>query len=128
MTITHLNPESMHANPAFSQAVVAEGVKKLVFVGGQNAVDASGNIVGKDLKTQTAQALKNVLTVLAAAGASQKDVTRLGIYVQAGLDIREGFAASQEVWGRHATAITVLQVAALGRPEFLVEIEATAAL
>jgi hypothetical protein len=37
-----------------------------------------------------------------------------------------GFSASQEVWGQHPTAITVLQVAALGRPEALVEIDAIA--
>lgn len=128
MKIEHLNPDSLHKNPAFSQAVTVEGPSKLVIVGGQNAVDAAGNIVGDDLGTQTEQALRNVLAALEAAGASQEDVIRLGIYVVQGQDVAEGYAAAQRVWGMHATAITVLFVAALGHPQFLVEIEALAAV
>jgi enamine deaminase RidA (YjgF/YER057c/UK114 family) len=128
MKIEHLNPDTLHKNPAFSQAVTVVGPSKLVVVGGQNAVDAAGNIVGADLGTQTEQALRNVLAALEAAGASQKDVVRLGIYVVQGQDVAEGYAAAQRVWGMHATAITVLFVAALGHPQFLVEIEALAAV
>jgi enamine deaminase RidA (YjgF/YER057c/UK114 family) len=128
MKIEHLNPDTLHKNPAFSQAVTVVGPSKLVVVGGQNAVDAAGNIVGDDLGTQTEQALRNVLAALEAAGASQKDVVRLGIYVVQGQDVLEGYAAAQRVWGMHATAITVLFVAALGHPQFLVEIEALAAV
>ena len=40
MKIEHLNPETMHRNPAYTQVVTVEGAKKLVYVGGQNAVDA----------------------------------------------------------------------------------------
>jgi len=45
-TITHVNPEAMHSNPAFSQAVVVEGAARTIYVGGQNAVDADGRVVG----------------------------------------------------------------------------------
>lgn len=128
MAVEHLNPEGMANNPAFSQAVSVVGAQKLVFVGGQNGVTAEGSMAGATLREQTAQALRNVLTALRAAGASQSDVTRLGIYVVQGQDVREGFAAAQEVWGAHATATTVLLVAGLARPDALVEIEATAAL
>lgn len=126
MTIKHLNPAGMHRNPAFSQGTILEGAGRLLVVGGQNAVAADGSIVGDDVGTQTRQALRNVLAVLAEAGATQQDVAKLTIYLAAGEDAREGFAASQDVWGNHPTAVTVLQVAALGRPEFLVEIEALA--
>jgi 2-iminobutanoate/2-iminopropanoate deaminase len=44
------------------------------------------------------------------------------------VDLNEGFAASQNVWGAQPTASTVQFVSALGRPEFLVEIEAIAAV
>ena len=44
----HLNPEGLHKNPAYSQAVVTEGNVRTVYVGGQNAVDASGQVVGRD--------------------------------------------------------------------------------
>ena len=42
MKITHVNPDSMLKNPAFSQAVVVEDAKKIVYIGEQNGVDASG--------------------------------------------------------------------------------------
>lgn len=128
MSIEHLNPDSMHRNPAFSQVVVARDAKTMVFVGGQNAIAKDGSIVGDDLRTQTQAALKNVLLALESVGATQADVVRLGIHIVQGQPIAEGFAAAQEVWGRHATAITVLVVAGLANPRFLVEVEATAAL
>ncbi len=46
--VSYLNPEGLHRNPAFSQVVVASGRTRTVYVGGQNAVDASGTIVGKE--------------------------------------------------------------------------------
>jgi 2-iminobutanoate/2-iminopropanoate deaminase len=126
--IEHLNPEGMAKNPAFSQAVVVTGAQKLIFVGGQNGVKADGAMAGSTLRGQSEQALRNVITALEAAGASRENVTRLGIYMVQGQDVREGFAAAQEVWGMHATAITGFFVAGLARPDALVEIEATAVL
>ena len=128
MRIEHLNPDTLHKNPAFTQVVTVEGPAKLVIVGGQNAVDAEGNVVGDDLATQTEQALRNLLAALEAAGASQQDVVKLGIYIVQGQDIGEGFAAARRVWGMHATAITGVFVAGLAHPRFLVEIEALAAV
>ena len=128
MKIEHLNPDTLHKSPAFTQVVTVEGPAKLVIVGGQNAVDADGNVVGDDLGTQTEQALRNLLAALAAAGASQQDVVKLGIYIVQGQDIAEGYAAAQRVWGLHATAITGVFVAGLADPRFLVEIEALAAV
>src|SRR4051794_5491676 len=91
MKISHLNPDNLHKNPAYTQAVTVEGAAKMVYVGGQNAIDADGNVVGDDLETQTEQALKNVLAALAAAGATQENVVKLTIYVVQGGDIRLAF-------------------------------------
>ncbi len=126
MEITHLNPTSLFTNPAFSQGVLVRGGHDTLYVGGQNGTDASGAIVEGGLGPQTEQALRNVLAVLAEAGADQTNVVRLAIYLAAGQDPNEGYAASASVWGRHATAVTVLNVASLGRPGALVEIEAVA--
>lgn len=128
MQIIHLNPDAMYKSPAFSQGVVVENPGKLVYVGGQNGIDASGTMVGDDLASQTVQAFKNVIEVLKAAGASQKDVVKLNIYMVAGQSADEGFKAAMSVWGYHATAISVLLVSALAHPQALVEIEAMAAL
>jgi 2-iminobutanoate/2-iminopropanoate deaminase len=128
MNIEHLNPEGMANNPAFSQAVVVTGAQKLIFVGGQNGVKADGTMAGSTMREQSEQALRNVVTALEAAGVSRENVTRLGIYMVQGQDVREGFAAAQEVWGMHPTAITGFFVAGLARADALVEIEATAVL
>jgi enamine deaminase RidA (YjgF/YER057c/UK114 family) len=126
MQINHHNPPTLHRNPAFTQVVTVKGPSTLVFVGGQNAVDAMGNIVGDDLSAQTEQALRNVIAALKAINATSDNVVRLAVYVVHGQDIRNAFAAAQRVWGARATAMTVLIVAALANPRFLVEIEATA--
>jgi len=128
MKLSHLNPDSLHNNPAFTQAVTVEGPAKLIYVGGQNAVSVDGTIVGADLESQTAKALENVLAALAAAGATQEHVVKLTIYIVHGHAVAEAFTAAQRVWGRHATAITVLLVAGLANRQFLVEIEAIAAV
>lgn len=65
-SVQHLNPETLHQNPAFSQAVVVSGAVKTVYVGGQNAVDVSGAIIGKGaIAAQTEQVMNNLQAALA---------------------------------------------------------------
>jgi enamine deaminase RidA (YjgF/YER057c/UK114 family) len=128
MAITHLNPASMHVNPAFSQGTVIPAGASIVIVGGQNGVGPDGQVVGDTVGVQTEQALQNLITVLAEAGATPADVAKLNIILVEGVDVNEGFAASQKVWGNRPTAVTVQFVRALGRPDCLVEIDAIAAV
>jgi enamine deaminase RidA (YjgF/YER057c/UK114 family) len=68
--VQYLNPDALNKNPAFTNVVVVTGPVKTVYVGGQDAVDASGTIIGKgDIKAQTEQVLKNIQVALAAGGA-----------------------------------------------------------
>lgn len=129
MSIEFLNPEGMHANPAFSQGAVVRGPHQTVYVGGQNAVDADGQVVGEgDLAAQSAQAARNVLAVLEAAGASREQVVRMTIHIVEGQDPRAGMAGFMQVWGRveHPAPISVVFVAGLAHPAFLVEVDAIA--
>ncbi|PZF83548.1 RidA family protein [Jiangella anatolica] len=128
--ITHINPESMHSNPAFSWAVRVAAGADLVFIGGQNGVDGSGQVVAPDIASQTRQALTNLLTVLEAAGAKPEDVVKWTILIKEGASLQEGFAAFGEVWGQRPNppAITGAFVAGLAVPGALVEIEAVAAV
>jgi enamine deaminase RidA (YjgF/YER057c/UK114 family) len=128
MKITHINPDSMLKNPAFSQAVMVEDAKKIVYIGEQNGVDASGVVVGDDLESQIEQAYKNVLAVLRSVGATQENVVKQTILVAKGQDIRSGYAAAQRVWGAHPIALTVHIVDGFGIPGALVGIEAVCAL
>ena len=125
MKITHINPDGLYKSPAFSQAVVAEG-GKTIYIGGQNGILPSGTMVGDTLAAQTEQAYKNILEILKTVGASQENVVKQTIAVVKGQDIREGYAATQKVWGNFPTAISFAFVESLGVPGALVEIEAIA--
>jgi len=127
--VQHINPEGLSKNPAFSQAVVVTGPAKTIYVGGQDAVDGSGNIVGEgDVGLQTEQVLKNIETALAAAGADLADIVKWNVYVVAGQPLQPGFEAFMRAWGRRPNppAITMAFVSGLARPEYLVEIDAVA--
>ncbi len=63
-----------------------------------------------------------------AAKAGPEDVVKLNVYLAADADLNAGFAASAAVWGNHPTAITVLRVAGIARPDALVEIDAIAVI
>ncbi len=128
MAITHLNPPNMHSSPAFSQGTIVPAGARILFVGGQNGVGADGKVIGDTARAQTEQALRNVLAVLAEAGATQTDVAKLTIHIAESVDVNEGFAASLAVWGAHPTAISVVSVPSFADPAFLVEIDAIAAL
>jgi enamine deaminase RidA (YjgF/YER057c/UK114 family) len=128
MTITHLNPDSLFRNPAFSQGTVIPAGSSIVIVGGQNGVGADGQVVSGGIGPQTEQAIRNVLEVLGEAGATPDDVAKLTIYLVEGVDLNEGFAASRAVWGDRPTAISGVFVRGLARPDCLVEIEAIAAV
>jgi enamine deaminase RidA (YjgF/YER057c/UK114 family) len=127
--VAHLNPEGMHRNPAFTQAIAIDGNVRTVYVGGQNGVDADGRVVGAgDIGAQTAQAMANVERALAAAGAGLADMVRCAVYVVAGQPLEPGFRAYLRAWGERGAppTVTVLVVPGLADPEYLVEIEAVA--
>lgn len=75
--VQYMNPDSLNKNPAFTNVVVVSGPVKTVYVGGQDAVDASGAIIGKgDFKVQTEQILDNVQAALIAGGAQWEHIIK----------------------------------------------------
>jgi enamine deaminase RidA (YjgF/YER057c/UK114 family) len=130
MSITRINPDTLHKNPAFTQVVKITAPSHWVFVGGQNGVNREGRLVGPDLHSQTEQALKNLRAALAAAGATLNNVVKMTIYIVQGQSLQKAFAASQETLGTNLLppTLSVIVVAGLANPEFLIEIEALAAL
>jgi enamine deaminase RidA (YjgF/YER057c/UK114 family) len=127
--VEYLSPEGLPQNPAFSNVVVVSGPVRTVYIGGQDAVDATGQIVGVgDIAAQTSQVLANILTALEAAGAGPEHVVKWNVLVVQGQSLQEGFGAFQRVWGQRANppVITFAFVSALANPEFLVEMDAIA--
>src|SRR5579859_880216 len=122
--VTHLNPETLHKNPAFTQVITVTGPARTIYIGGQDAVDAQGNIVGKgDLAAQTHQVLRNLRHALAAAGALPEHIIKWNLYLVQGQSLQAGFAAFQQFWGSQPNppTITGVFVSALAHPDFLVE-------
>jgi enamine deaminase RidA (YjgF/YER057c/UK114 family) len=127
--VHHLNPDGLAKNPAFTNVIVVAGAVKTVYIGGQNAVDASGAIVGKgDIRAQTEQVMQNIQIALAAGGANLEHVIKWNVYLLQGQPIQPGFEVFQRFWGDRPNppAVTGVIVAGLAHPDFLVEIEAVA--
>ncbi len=131
MPVEHINPDGMYKSPVFSQGIILPAGARILLIGGQNGVDASGQIVDKaDIGKQTTQALANMQKVLAAAGAGIEDLVKVTIILRNDADLQAGFAAWMAVWGQRTNppTVTSLRVPALANPDFLIEIEAQAVL
>jgi enamine deaminase RidA (YjgF/YER057c/UK114 family) len=128
-TVMHINPDTLHSSPAFTQVVRVPAGTDTIYVGGQNGVGADGTVVGAGMAEQTRQALANVRTCLEAAGATVADVVTWTILYVDGADVHAGLSAFGEFWPPDAAppAITVVKVADVGPPGALLEIQAVAA-
>ena len=134
MPIELLNPDGIPKPDVYRQVAVATGTRT-VYLAGQVARTADGQPIGTDdLAAQVEQAYLNVATALAAVGGSFADVAKITVYV---VDWRpEKLAELGEGVGRSASRlgidpvrpITLVGVDALGEPDLLVEVDATAVL
>ena len=123
-----LQPADWPRPRGFSAGIVGEGA--VIYVSGQIGWDADGRFPASDIAGQVRQALRNVVAVLAEAGALPEHVARLTWYIT---DKHEYLAAQREigeayreVMGRHFPAMSVIVVAGLLEDEAKVEIETTA--
>jgi enamine deaminase RidA (YjgF/YER057c/UK114 family) len=123
------HPEGLMRYATFSQVVIATG-KRTIYTAGQVAIDEHGALVGSsDLGAQAVQAMRNVGLALAAAGATYADIVKITTYV---VDYRPehraviGQARAPFFAGMAPPASTLVGVAALALPGWLVEIEAVA--
>jgi reactive intermediate/imine deaminase len=109
----------------YSQAVQ---IGKTIYVSGQIAVDAEGNVVGKgDMKAQTRAVLENLKTVLQLAGASLQDVVkRTAFYTDLSRVIEAREVIAEYFSSDLPPARTGVEVKGLGLPDLLLEIEAVA--
>ena len=128
MTSQTILPEGWCRPRGYSNAVVARG--RQVYVAGQVGWNAQEEIVCVDFAGQAAQALRNVVEVLAAADAGPQHIVRMTWYV---VDKQEYLASLQAVGdayrkiiGRHFPAMTAVEVTALIEDGARVEIECTA--
>ena len=123
-----LHPAGWKPTPGYSNGVAASG--RMLFLGGMIGWDAQQQFVSDDLVGQAAQALRNVVDVLAEGGAGPEHLVRLTWYVTDRDDYlahqKELGAVYREVIGKHFPAMALVQVVALVEARAKVEIEATA--
>src|SRR5262245_58474851 len=124
--LTHIQPEGVTPGPGYSHVVTGTG--RLVAVSGQAAIGEDGQSVGPgDPSAQARQVFENLRRCLAAAGLSFDDVIKLTYYLTDVAHLPAVRAVRDELidTGR-PPASTAVQVVALARPEFLLEVEAFA--
>ena len=124
------NPPEIHKPNGYSH-VVEITAGKMIYISGQVALDAAGNIVGEgDYRGQLEQVFRNLKAALDAAGANFNNVVKLNYYIVDTVQASEFFAyravRDQYVDTANPPAATVIVISRLFRPEFLVEIEAVA--
>ena len=124
-----IRPAGLSEPVGYAHVVIASGTRR-VYIAGQTGVGADSVVVGSDLASQTAQALRNVETALAAGGATWDDVVRMNLLI-VGWEpaMAEGlFAGVGEVFGEKmpSTSATMYGVQSLFEPDHLIEIDVIA--
>jgi enamine deaminase RidA (YjgF/YER057c/UK114 family) len=124
-----LRPEGLVKSPAFSHvAVVPPGVTT-VYIGGQNAVDGNGTLVGvDDVVAQTEQVMKNLHVALAAAGATVHDLVMMTVLFVDGVDVAAAYPVAAAGLEAAAPTVVAARVAGLGVSGALLEVSAVAAV
>ena len=101
--------------------------ERLIFVSGQGATDpATGELVGSDAASQTAQCLRNVQAILRAAGSDLQYVLRCGVFLVDMAEFPDMNAVYARTFGDHRPARTTVEVSKLPSEGLRVEIDCIA--
>jgi enamine deaminase RidA (YjgF/YER057c/UK114 family) len=131
-SIVRSNPPELGTPPGYSQ-IVDVAANRIIFISGQTALDRDGNLVGKnDFAAQATQVFRNLSVALEERGCNPSNLVKMTVFLTDMdnladyRDARNRFFAS--VTPVAAPAVTLIEVSRLYGPEFLIEIEAIAAM
>jgi 2-iminobutanoate/2-iminopropanoate deaminase len=102
------------------------GFEKLIFVSGQGGTDPATGTIADSVEQQTEQCLRNVQTILEAAGSGLQHVLRCGVFLMDMGEFKTMNAVYARMFGDHRPARTTVQVAGLPGEGLRVEIDAIA--
>jgi 2-iminobutanoate/2-iminopropanoate deaminase len=103
--------------------------RSLIFLSGQLARDAEGSLVGPgDMAEQTRQCIRNMRTVLEAAGGTLDDIVSIVVYTTDIRQFKEIVAARTEFFVAKLPTSTIVEVNHLADPGLMIEFQAIAAL
>jgi enamine deaminase RidA (YjgF/YER057c/UK114 family) len=130
--IRRLNPPELGTPPGYSQIVEVQ-VSRMIFIAGQTALDRNGELVGRnDFAAQADQVFRNLSTALQAVGCTASDLVKLTVFLRDMTDLTTYREARNRffttVTPPAAPAVTLVEVSKLYGPDFLIEIEAMAAV
>ncbi|HUP00958.1 MAG TPA: RidA family protein [Gemmatimonadota bacterium] len=132
MTYEIFNPDALGEPRGWNHGMLSPAGGRVLFVAGQTARDATGDVPESGFVEQFGRALDNVLAVVQAAGGAPEHIGRLTVYVTDMSAYRDSLAQLGAVYrtrmGRHYPAMALVEVASLVDPDAHVEIEATAVL
>ena len=130
--IRRLNPPELGNPPGYSQ-IVEVRASRIAFIAGQTALDSDGEVVGRnDFSAQAEQVFRNLSAALKSVECTASNLVKLTVFVRdmgnlsAYREARNRFFAT--VSPPAAPAITLIEVSKLYGPDFLIEIEAVAAI
>jgi enamine deaminase RidA (YjgF/YER057c/UK114 family) len=122
-----LRPEGLVQSPAFTHVSVVPPGATTVYIGGQNAVDGDGTLVGgDDAAAQTQQVMRNLHVALAAAGATVHDLVMMTVLFVDGVDLAVAYPVAAAELAGAAPPVVGVRVAGLAVPGALVEVSAVA--
>ena len=128
--VERIRPDGLVRSPAFSHVAVVPPGATTIYVGGQDAVDADGALVGEgDAAAQAVRAVENARTALAAAGATLADVVQWTVLLADGVDVNAAYGAiAPLIAAPEPPLVVAARVAGLAVPGALVEVSAVAAV
>ena len=129
--ITRGNPPNLKnvRSNIYHHFIRVDNPTSLIFLSGQLSRDADGKLVGPgDMAEQTRQAIRNMQTVLEAAGGSLANIVSIVVYTTDIRQFKEIVAARMEFFTDHLPTSTIVEVNHLADPGLLIEFQATAEL
>jgi enamine deaminase RidA (YjgF/YER057c/UK114 family) len=130
--IRRLNPPELGSPPGYSQ-IVDVRAGRIIFIAGQTALDRDGELVGRnDFAAQADQVFRNLNVALQSVDCNASDLVKLTVFLRNMSDLatyreaRNRFFAT--VTPPAAPAVTLVEVSKPYGPDFLIEIEAVAAV
>ena len=124
--IERMNPAGLSTPTGYSHVVSTRG-GRTIYIAGQIALDAQGNLVGKgDLAAQTRQVFANLEVALKAAGAAFANVVKTNYYLRDASQVAVVREVRAKYFTKELPASTLIEVPRLAQPDFLIEIEVIA--
>ena len=134
MNLEILEPQGVAQPQGMYNHAISVSAGRLLFIAGQVSIDEDNQLVGPgDFNAQMQQVFKNLGSILDSAGASFENVVKFTTYLVRSQDLKAFYEKRAEIFAEiypngHYPTNTLVVIDQLAREEWLIEIEAVAAL